>query len=555
MISLTTRRLKRYRQIVEILVRHGFGAILAQLDLDSQLRRSLLLPRRQPSVTPEKTPAEHLRLALEELGPTFIKFGQLLSTRPDLLPAPYIVELRYLQDRVPPVPWEVIIAAIEAELGRPPDQFFAAIDPVPLAAASLGQVHAARLLTGQSVVVKVQRPEIGAIIDLDLDIVHDLARLAQNTFLGKAYNPVELANDFGLILRGELNYRREARNADRFRANFEHEPHMYVPQIYWDYTTEVVLVMERINGIKVDDLEALASAGLDRRQVAFHAGRMILKEILEDGFFHADPHPGNLMVMPGEVIGAMDFGQVGILEPGDRVDLIRLYLLVAQMDTAGVVEHLIRMGVAGARVDRAACQQDIRRILRKYQGLPLRDIQIARVMEDITRLATQYRLRLPGNLVALIRVLAMMQGVGLKLDPDFDMFALSEYSMRRFRNRLWLPGEWGPSATRSLLDWTEWLGRLPRQASWLMEQATRGEAGLQIYLPDLPEATGHLDRIANRLAISILMAAFVLALALLIPALDLTWPWVWLTWVVVGSFAVAVLMAMWLLWNIWRSSR
>lgn len=553
-MRFTPRRLKRYRQIIEVLARHGFGAALAQLDLDYQLRLPGLLNRWQRPAN-GLTAAEHLREAMEELGPTFIKFGQLLSTRPDLVPPAYVEELRHLQDRVPPVPWSAIGVSLEMELGGPTGQFFSTIDPVPLAAASLGQVHAARLLNGQEVVVKVQRPDILTQIEVDLDILYDLARLAQNTQIGKIYNLTEVAKDFAVLLRSELNYRREARNADQFRANFAREPHMYVPHIYWDFTTERVLVMEYLSGIKVDDVDALDAAGYDRRAVAHHSARMILKEILVDGFFHADPHPGNLVVMPGEVIGLMDFGQVGYLEPGDRADLMRLYLLIVQGDTLGIVEHLIHMGVASYRVDRNALQQDIRRLLQKHQGLPLKDIRVAEIMEDITRMAAQYRLRVPGNILALFRVVAMMQGIGFKLDPDFDILTLSARYARRFQTRLWQPEEWGPTALRSTIDWATLLSRLPRQTAQLLEQAERGQAGLQIYLPDLPDAVGHLDRIANRLALSILMAAFVMALALLIPILNLTWPWGWLTWTVIAAFAIAVFLAVWLLWSMWRANR
>lgn len=553
-MPLTPRRLKRYRQIIEVLARHGFGAVLAQLDLDYQLRLPGLLSRWQRPAN-GITAAEHLREAMEELGPTFIKFGQLLSTRPDLVPPAYIDELRHLQDRVPPVPWPAIEASLEVELGGPTGRFFSTIDPVPLAAASLGQVHVARLLNGQEVVVKVQRPDILTRIEVDLDILYDLARLAQNTQIGKIYNLIEVAKDFAVILRSELNYRREARNADQFRANFVNELHMYVPRIYWDFTTERVLVMEYVSGIKVDDVAALDAAGYDRRSVAYHSARMILKEILVDGFFHADPHPGNLVVMPGEVIGVMDFGQVGYLEPGDRAELMRLYLLIVQGETLGIVEHLIHMGVASYRVDRGALQQDIRRLLQKHQGLPLKDIRVAEIMEDITRLAAQYHLRVPGNILALFRVVAMMQGIGFKLDPDFDILTLAARYARRFQLRLWQPEEWGPTALRSTIDWATLLSRLPRQAAQLLEQAERGQAGLQIYLPDLPDAVGHLDRIANRLALSILMAAFVMALALLIPVLNLTWPWGWLTWTVVAAFAIGVILAVWLLWSMWRANR
>ena len=238
--------------------------------------------RREPEPT-EKTAAQHVRLALEELGSTFVKLGQLLSTRPDLLPPDFITELSHLQDNVPPGRWEPIQALVEEELGAPLGEFFMAFDPTPIAAASLAQVYAALLRNGQEVVVKVQRPGIERVVNTDLEILQDLAHLAQErTPLGDVYDLVELAKEFSIALRAELDYRREGRNADRIRTNFADEQHLYVPQVYWDYSSRRVLVQERIAGIKISDIEALDAAGYDRHEVASHAARFVIKEVLED---------------------------------------------------------------------------------------------------------------------------------------------------------------------------------------------------------------------------------------------------------------------------------
>jgi ubiquinone biosynthesis protein len=464
--------------------------------------------------------------------------------------------LSRLQDQVPPAPWEAIEVCIEAELGDSLERLFATFDPNPIAAASLAQVHAASLSDGQEVVVKVQRPDIERTIDLDLDILYDLARLAQErTSLGEIYNLVEIAEDFAATLRAEMDYRREGRNADRFRGNFADEAHLYIPRVHWDYTTRRVLVLERITGVKIDDVAGLEAAGYDHHRVAVHSARIIIKEVLEDGFFHADPHPGNFVVMSGEVIGAMDFGMVGHLEPGDRANLVHLYIVAVQLDTAGTVEQLVRMGVADHRLDRAALQRDIRRLLRKYHGMPLKDIRAREVVEEIMPIAFRHHLRLPSDLWLLGKTLAMMEGVGLKLDPDFDVFAVSEPYVRRFMRRLWLPSAWGPSALRGATDWADWLTLFPRQMSRLLERAEQGELEAQVRLPDLAQTTARLDRIANRLAVSILLAAFIVALALLIPTLNLVWPWGLLTWLIVAGFVTVSLLGLWLLWSIWRSGR
>jgi ubiquinone biosynthesis protein len=267
MAALRPRHLRRYRQIAEVLTRHGFGAVVAQLGLDVYLNLPRRMLRRRPVLAAEMTPAKHLVLAMEELGPTFIKLGQILSTRSDLLPPSFIAELSRLQDDVIPIPWASTKATLEQELGAPIEELFMTFETTPLASASLGQVHAATLPNGDEVVVKVQRPEVEQIIDLDLDILYDLAHLAQErTPLGNNYDLVELTEEFSASLRGELDYRREGRNADRFRTNFADEPHLYVPRIYWDYTTRRVMAQERIGGIKIDDIAALEAAGYDRHQ-------------------------------------------------------------------------------------------------------------------------------------------------------------------------------------------------------------------------------------------------------------------------------------------------
>ena len=549
------RHLRRYRQIVEVLVRHGFGDALSQLGLGRRLGLPVRLLRRHRA-SAEITRAQRVRLALEELGPTFIKFGQIISTRPDLLPSDFITELARLQDDVAPEPLEPIRVCIEEELGRPIEELFASFDPTPMAAASLGQVHAATLPDGEEVIVKVQRPNIDRTIDVDLDILYDLARLSQNrTPLGQTYDLVEIAEDFAHTLRGELDYRREGRNADHFRENFGDEPYLYVPKVYWDYTTRRVLVLEQIHGIKIDNVDALDAAGYDRYRIATHSARMITKEILEDGFFHADPHPGNFVVMPGEVIGLMDFGMVGHLVPTDKGDLARLYIVAMQQDVPGAAEHLMRMGVAGRYVDRIALERDLRRMMHKYYGLSVGEFQVGEMIEEFMTVAFRHRLRFPSNLWLVGKTLGMIEGLGLTLAPDFDMFAVAQDYVRRYRRRMWLPSEWAPSAMRGASDMADLMMRLPKQTTRLLDQAERGQLEGQIRMPDLETATDRLDRIANRLSLSVLAAAFTIAIGMVIPSLDLTWPWRWLTWFVVAGFLGVSFLGVWLMWSIWRSGR
>ena len=551
----SVRHLRRYREIVEVMGRHGFGQLVDLL----QLRSYLALPRwllRRGRSAPAFGAPQRLRLALEELGPTFVKLGQILSTRPDLIPPAYIAELARLQDTVPPEPWEPIRAQIEAELGAPPEELFASFEHVPIAAASLSQVHAATLHDGTEVVVKVQRPDIQETIETDLEIMFDLARLLQeHTPLGEIYNLPEIAEDFASALRAELDFYREGRNADRFRANFASEPYLYIPRVYWDYTTRRVLVLERIHGIKIDEIEALDAAGYDRDRIALHAARIIVKEVLQDSFFHADPHPGNFLVMPGEVIGAMDFGMVGYLSQRERTDLIRLYIVSVRLDEEGIVEQLIRMGAATGWVDRVGLQRDIARLLRKYHGLPLKEIRAREVVEEVMPIAFRHHLHLPSEYWLLGKTLAMMEGVGLQLAPDFDMFAVSEPYVRRFVWQMASPHSWGPSVIRGINDWAELLGLLPRVGSQLLTRAERGELEVTIRHKELDQALVRLDRLANRISISVLLAALIVGLALLIPAFNLARQWGLATMLVIAGFVGASLLGLWLMFSIWRSRK
>lgn len=553
-MPLTPRHLNRYRQIAEVLISHGFGAVLSQLGLPSHLNLTPSRFRRRPAVESEKSAAEHSRLALEELGPTFVKLGQILSTRPDLLPPSFLEEMSRLQDDVPPAPWNQIKIVLESELNGPLDEFFTDFNPVPLAAASLAQVHAASLPDGSKVVVKIQRPNIEKTINLDLDILYDMARLAKGRLPIGDIDLVELAEEFALTLRSELDYRREGHNADRFRKNFEGEPFIYVPKVYWDYTTRKVLVQEQIFGIKINDIEAIDAAGHDRHQLALNSARFIVKEILEDGFFHADPHPGNIFVMDGGVIGIMDFGTVGHLDPNDRASLVRLYVTAVRLDTVSLVEQLIQVGVADANLDRPALQRDIRRLLLKYHGLPLQDVRAGDVMESLRPIIYQHRLRLPSNFWLLAKTLVMMEGVGLKLDPDFDIFAVSEPYVRRFLMRMWLPASWGPSLAHSATGWADLLNSLPRQTTRILSQVERGDLELQVGIPMFDQYANRIDRIVIRIILTVLLAAIILALAMLIPSLDIgDWPWNFVTWIIVTTFAVMVFLGIWLILSILRS--
>lgn len=554
------RYLRRYRQIAEILADYGFGAFLAQLGFSERLN----LPRRfRRRKLPEETGISlprRVRLVLEELGPTFVKFGQILSTRPDLLPPEFIEELIYLQDKVPPVSWEKARAVLEAEFGVPPEQLFIYIDPTPIASASLAQVHEATLLSGEQVVVKIQRPGIEETINTDLDILNDFAiQVQQRTALGERYNVADVAEEYAVALRGELDFRREGRNAERFAANFSKESHLYVPKIYWDFTTRRVLVQEKLQGIKIDDLPALEAAGYDRHRLATYCADFVLQEVLIDGYFHADPHPGNLLVLSGELIGVLDFGTMGRLDDRDRINLARLFVVAVQLDIDGIVDQLQRMGIADYKVDRDGLYRDLRRVFMQYYGLPIYEYNASEILKGIQPIIYEYNLRIPTDYWLLIKTAVIMQGVGLALDPDFDIFAAARPYLGKIFRQLWFPSSWGPGLLRLGMEWKDLITVLPRQSTRLLDQLERGDFSVKAELPQLDPLMQQVDRLVTRVIYAILVSAMLVSLAFLVPLLDFTWPWKLITWIVVGGFIFLLFLVARLAWvtirNVVRKNR
>ena len=549
------RHLRRYQAVTQVLAGHGFGDLVERLGLAQYLALPRRFFRREPSsALTALTAPQRVRLAIQELGPTFIKLAQVLSTRPDLVPPPYLAELARLQDEVPPAPWPCVHARIEKELGAPLEEVFAEFEQKPVAAASLAQVHRATLHAGDQVVVKVQRPGIETVIETDLEILFDLARFLQaRTPVGQVYDFPEIAEDFAHTLRAEMDYRCEGRNADRFRSNFAGETHLHIPRVYWDYTTQRVIVFERIAGIKLDDLDALDAAGLDRHQIALLSARIIVKEVLVDGFFHADPHPGNFFVMANQagepVIGAMDFGMVGHVTPRVKEDLVRLFVVAVQLDPESIVEQLIRMSAVQRRVDRTGLQRDVERLLRRYYGRPLKEIRAREVVEEIMPVAFRHQLRLPSDLWLLGKTLAMMEGVGIKLDPDFDMFAVAQPYARRFLRQRISPRVWGRKMLKGTEEWSDLLLELPAQVAHLLDQTSEGELDIGLRVRGQDPILRRLDRLGNRLAVSVLVAALIVGLALVVVSQGEG------SWLAPAGFAAAALLGLWLLISIWRSGR
>lgn len=554
----TFRHLRRYQQIGRILTRYGFGYVLTELGIGRAITPGLEKLRFSSAEILRATPAERVRMTIEELGPTFIKLGQILSTRSDLIPTEYVRELEKLQDTVPATDFALIETQVEQELKQPLDQVFPSFDPVPVASASLGQVHFAALPGGEEVAVKVFRPGIDKVIETDLDILLELAALAERrTEWGAYYGVLSLAQEFAVTLRKEQNYELEGHNIDRYRQMFAGEGYIRVPKVYWETTTRRVLTMERIEGIKITEVAALEAAGLDRKEIARRNIAILLKAVLQDGLFHADPHAGNFMVMPGEVIGVVDFGIMGYLDPVERLGLVQLFVGLFRQDTDLVIEALSGLGIATRAADRRNLSRDLDRLRMRYYGLELEKIRARSFVEDLMALAFDNRLKMPSNLVLVFKAIAMLEGISLQLDPDINVFQEVEPYVRDALLELQSPVTRLKDIAQKMRDSADATMMLPQQLQRMLEQIETNEGNLSMEMKGLDEPTRRITSAADRLVLAILAVAFVVGPALLLPRLHEIFP----EWqigagiLVLAGFGMSMLLTLVLLFSIWRSGR
>jgi len=544
----------RHREIAQVLTRNGFdwlwskwkiGAIVGAAER-SQNGESATI-RSQP---------ERLRLTLEELGTTFIKIGQMLSTRPDLLPQEYISELSKLQDNAPRVPYEAIADAIEHEFGARPEAIFKTFDVEARAAGSIAQVHNATLPDGTPVVVKVRRPGVDQLVEQDLAVLGEMARfLSHHTEAGKKYEPESLLDEFAYSLRNELDFTREAQNAERIAAEFSGDSRIHVPAIFSDFSGRTVLTMEAISGIKIDDLKALDEAGVNRHELAEKCAHIALVQVLDYGFFHADPHPGNFFVLPDGAIALIDYGMVGRLGERLRESLIRLALAITRHDSERLLEELLALGAARGQVDRAALSRDLDRLMSEYDGVAIGEVSVAKIFREVSATAQKYELRLPSDLVVLARVIAMDEGMGAHLDPKFNLIEFSKPYFERF----WRKSHSLPEIERRLkegaIDLADFGRELPHRLQRLASMVERGELTVTSRV-DLPDPIlKKLERTGNRISISILMAGLIVGLSVLVQVYRPSGSDGMGPWLLSAFLIVAVFTGIWLLSSFWRSEK
>jgi ubiquinone biosynthesis protein len=502
-------KLRREREIAQVLARHGLVVLAHALGLG---RLNSALHHEQPSEL--AIPARELRRALEELGPTFIKLGQLLSTRADLLSDDYRSELEKLQDAAPPAPAAAISQTVESELPGGVARSFAEFETQPLAAGSVGEAHAAVLHDGTRVVVKVRRPGVVELIERDLEIISNLAARASRRWASAAdLDVIGLAEEFAGELRGQLDYIREACNAERFAANFSAEHDVRIPGVFWELTTSRVITLERVGGMKVTDTGSLDAVGIDRHQLADSGVAAIAKMVFDDGFFHGDPHPGNFFVQDDGTLAIIDFGIVGSLEEGLRAKLRRALVALERRDPERLAAALIALRASSGPVDREALRNDLASLIDSYAGRSVSEIGLAGPIRAVLEVARRHRLRIPRDLSLLLRTILLAEGIVEQLDPAFRLVeALEPYARRQAFAAVTWPGivRRLQNAGVDLAELVEDLPEIARRAASVLEE---GGFDLHLRTADLEPLLARAERLGNRIAVSVLAAAAIDAIA------------------------------------------
>ncbi|RGE19030.1 AarF/ABC1/UbiB kinase family protein [Leucobacter sp. wl10] len=502
-------RRRRIRRIAAVLQRHGLGLAAGLLGLDGWIpfNRGVLghAARDEPYTSPD-----HVRLALEELGPTFIKLGQLLSTRPDLLPPDYVRELAKLQDGAPADDWESIREVLREELGADPDEVFATFDPQPLAAASIGQAYAATRHDGTEVVVKVRRPGAVAQVTQDLEILQNLAQRAEQRWdQARQFNLPGLVDEFSRTLRAELDYLQEGRNAERFARDFADASDVAIPRVFWETTTSRVLTLQRMRGIRIDDLTALDAAAIDRPQLAHRGAHLILTMVFEHRFFHADPHPGNMFVHLEGSLALIDFGMVGQLDEEVAEQLADILLAFTRADADALTTAVLALSVTKDFADRDELRAAFASFLAQYRDRPVAEINLTRLLGEVLGLLRRHHLQLPQQTALLFKVLMMGEGLASHLDPEFDMMqALAPFSERIIRQRFSLHAlakRWAEASS----DAGALLLELPRTLRQLRRVLDANGFAVHLRAQELEPLVSRAERIGNRMVAGLIAAALI----------------------------------------------
>jgi len=502
----------RYREVGAILIKHGFGFIFdwftrMRLKSNNKIKKTDDILYSRPI---------RLRMALEELGPTFVKLGQLISTRPEFMGPEYIKELEKLQNNVPPFAYEVLVSILE-EQGLDLDNDFRYFNTQPLAAGSIAQVHEAVLKNGKEVVLKVQRPGIEKTVEEDLEILRAISlMLEKRTSWGRLYKVSDIVDELGDALRNEMDFRKEAQNMDIFYENFKNDQTVLIPQVIWDYSSTKVLCMEQIRGIKISDFISLKKMNYNTEKIASNLIGALFRQVYEHGFFHADPHPGNIAIYEGEKIVLYDFGQVGRIDEVTKEKGMSLVISMMRYDTNGVTRALLSLGLGSQHVNKEELRRDVSRLQQKYYGLPLSEINYGVALSELIQLSIKYQMRIPAELSLIGKMLMTIESIVSQLDPQLSIINIAEpYGKRIMRKRM--------SSHRLkhdfedlFIDYASFLKTFPRELDNILKIIEEGELKVKMEHSNLRKLTTKVDIVTNRISLAIIIASLIVGTSLIV---------------------------------------
>ena len=555
-VGRTYRNLSRYRQILAVLFKYGFGDLVELLRIEQYIEVGLqLISKNRRDRIEKHTRAERVRMAFEELGPTYIKLGQILSTRPDLIPAEFTHELSKLQDNVPCFDFADARHTIETEIGSTLKELFTFFDETPLAAASIGQVHRAGLVDGEVVAVKVQRPGIKKIIEVDLEIMLHLAMLMERNIEEMAlYRPVKIVEEFAKAIEKEIDYTIEATNMERFARNFMDDSSVYVPKVFREITTDRVLTMELVSGIKVSDIDRLDTAGLDRKLITKRGADFCLKQIFNHGFFHADPHPGNIFVLPDNVICLLDFGMTGSVGRQTREDFVELIDSVVHQHEARAAQVILKLTDWDDEPDIRALEKDVADFMGRHLFKPLKDIEIGKLLNHLLDVAFRHRMMIPPDIFFMIKALTTIESVARSLDPDFDMIAKTKPFIEKVKLAQFYPRRIMEDMAKLGADMMQFFQQFPRDALEIARLVRQQRLAIKMEHRGLENMLSTHDQISNRISFSIIIASLIIGSALIV--ISETPPLFYgISLIGIILFSAAAIMGIWLLIAILRKGR
>jgi ubiquinone biosynthesis protein len=540
----------RIHEISSILIRYGFGDMVRRLGVANIVESAgHVLKWQEVDDLTQIEPPVRVRRALEDMGPTFVKLGQILATRADLFSPDWLAEFKKLQDQVKTIPYEQLVGQIEEDLGAKPEEIFAEFSPQPLAAASISQVYKAHLQDGSPVVVKIRRPGIRSVVEADLRLLAQLAEIAEQEIKPlQRYRPKEIAHQFTLSMRRELDLAAECRNAERMMTNFIDDANIVIPKVYWQWTSERINVQQFIDGIPGYDIDAIEKAGLDRKILAKRGAETVLKMILEDGFFHADPHPGNCFYLNNNRIAFIDFGMVGRLSEDRRDQVLNLLRGLVDKDSQRVVKVLLQWSDNTSPHNRDSFFLDIDEFIDQYHDIPLKELNITDLLNKLTTLLRDHQLNLPSDLTLLLKAFITLDGLGRQLDPEFNLVEVATPLIQRIFLARYSPDALFKKGKNNLFNLAELLTDLPKDLHQLMESMRRGALSVKIDIDKPDWLSKELDRTINRLSVSLVTSALIVGSSIVTTVEGGPSSFFGLM-----GFIGAFIGGLWLLLSIWRS--